>query len=131
MYVLLVKCKNNEWWDHKTALILEITRDSETTLGQFLKSNLNHHEHDYLPQYNTFPMSIWRKGDCTHAKSLRWCPTLCNLMDYSPSGSSVQGILQARILEWVPCPSPGDLSSPGIEPISLTFPALPGRFFTT
>ena len=28
------------------------------------------------------------------------CPTLCNPMDYSPSGSSVQGILQARILEW-------------------------------
>ena len=29
------------------------------------------------------------------------CPTLCNPMDCSPSGSSVQGILQARILEWV------------------------------
>ena len=29
------------------------------------------------------------------------CPTLCNPMDYSPPGSSVHGILQARILEWV------------------------------
>ena len=29
------------------------------------------------------------------------CPTLCNPMDCSPSGSSVHGILQARILEWV------------------------------
>ena len=29
------------------------------------------------------------------------CPTLCNTMDYSPPGSSVHGILQARILEWV------------------------------
>ena len=28
------------------------------------------------------------------------CPTLCNLMDCSPPGSSVRGILQARILEW-------------------------------
>ena len=28
------------------------------------------------------------------------CPTLCDPMDYSPSGSSVHGILQARILEW-------------------------------
>ena len=38
-------------------------------------------------------------------------------MDYSPPGSSVQGILQARILEWVhPFPSPGDLSNPVIEP---------------
>ena len=30
-------------------------------------------------------------------------------------GSSVQGILQARILEWVAIPSPGDLPDPGIE----------------
>ena len=28
-------------------------------------------------------------------------PTLCNPMDYSPSGSSVHGIFQARILEWI------------------------------
>ena len=29
------------------------------------------------------------------------CPTLCDPMDCSPPGSSVNGILQARILEWV------------------------------
>ena len=29
------------------------------------------------------------------------CPTLCKPMDYSPPGSSVHGIFQARILEWV------------------------------
>ena len=38
---------------------------------------------------------------CTCAKSLQLCPTLCDPMDYSPSGSSVHGILQARMLEWV------------------------------
>ena len=32
------------------------------------------------------------------------CPTLCNPMNYSPPGSSVHGILQARILEWVAIP---------------------------
>ena len=32
------------------------------------------------------------------------CPTLCNSMDCSPPGSSVHGILQARILEWVAIP---------------------------
>ena len=36
-----------------------------------------------------------------HAKQLQSCPTLCDLMDYSVPGSSVHGILQARILEWV------------------------------
>ena len=50
------------------------------------------------------------------------CLTLCNPMDCSPPVSSVHGILQARILEWVlPCPPPGDLPNPGIEP---RFPAL-------
>ena len=52
------------------------------------------------------------------------CLTLCDRMDYSLPGSSVHGILQARIL---PFPSPGDLPDPGIEP---KFPALQGRFFT-
>ena len=35
------------------------------------------------------------------AKSYQSCPTLCNPIDSSPTGSSVPGILQARILEWV------------------------------
>ena len=46
------------------------------------------------------------------------CPILCDPMDCSPPGSSVHGILQARILEWVPFPSPGDLPNPGIKPRS-------------
>ena len=49
-------------------------------------------------------------------------------MDGSLPDSSGQGILQARILEWVPFPSPGDLPDPGSEPMS---PALAGGFFTT
>ena len=35
------------------------------------------------------------------AKSLQSCPTLCDPIDSSPSGSAVSGILQARTLEWV------------------------------
>ena len=34
------------------------------------------------------------------AKSLQSCPTLCDPMDFSPPGSSVHGIFQARVLEW-------------------------------
>ena len=37
----------------------------------------------------------------TAAASLQSCPTLCNPIDGSPSGSPVPGILQARTLEWV------------------------------
>ena len=35
------------------------------------------------------------------AKSLQSCPTLCDPIDGSPTGSPVPGILQARTLEWV------------------------------
>ena len=35
------------------------------------------------------------------AKSLESCPTLCDPIEGSPLGSSISGILQARILEWV------------------------------
>ena len=42
---------------------------------------------------------------CIHAKSLQLCPTLCDPMDCGPPGSSVHGIFQARILEWVVMPS--------------------------
>ena len=40
-----------------------------------------------------------------HAKSFQSCPTLGNGMNYSPPGSSVHGILQARILGWVAMPT--------------------------
>ena len=45
-------------------------------------------------------------------------------MDCSPPGSSVHGILQARILEWVAISSPGDLPDPEIKSVSLISPAL-------
>ena len=46
---------------------------------------------------------------CLVAKS---CLTLCGPMDCSPPGSSVQGTLQARILEWVAMPFSGGSSQP-------------------
>ena len=97
------------------------------------------------------------------------CLTLRDPMDCSLPGSSVHGILQARVLEWgaiafsvshfsriqlfatlwtvarqaplsmgfsrqgywsmLLCRPPGDLPNPGIESVSLTSPALAGRFF--
>ena len=47
-----------------------------------------------------------------HAKSLQSCLTLCDPMDYNPLGSSIHGILQARILEWVAMPSSRGSSRP-------------------
>ena len=55
------------------------------------------------------------------------CPTLCDPVDCSPPGSSVHGILQARILEWVALSFSRDLPNPGIEPRS---PALQADVLT-
>ena len=51
-------------------------------------------------------------------------------MGCCPPGSSVHEILQARILEELPCPPPGNLSNPGTKPMSLMSLAQAGRFFT-
>ena len=46
---------------------------------------------------------------CMHAQSR---PTLCDPMDYTPPGSSVHGIFQARILEWIVLRCPGKAGNP-------------------
>ena len=56
------------------------------------------------------------------------CLTLCDPMDCSSPDSSVRGISQVRILEWVAIFLSNGTSDPGIELLSL---ALAGRFFTT
>ena len=67
---------------------------------------------------------------CMHAKSLQSCLTLGDAI-YSPPGSSVHEILQARILKWIAFPFSRWSSYPGIKPASLTSPALAGGFYTT
>ena len=55
------------------------------------------------------------------------CLTLCNPMDYSPSGSSIHGVLQARILEWVAITFSRGSSQPKDQtPVSC----IASRFFT-
>ena len=61
------------------------------------------------------------------AKSLQSCLTLYDPMDCSPPGSSVHGILQARILEWVAIPFSRGSSNPGIEPRFLPSDSLPSE----
>ena len=57
-----------------------------------------------------FPCTVQYIQVC--AKLLQLCPTLCDLMDCSPAGSSVHEILQARILEWIAMPSSKGSSRP-------------------
>ena len=78
--------------------------------------------------FSTFDLVVKWSHTYICAKSLQSCLTLCDLVDCSPPGSSVYGILQARILEWVALPSSrGSCSNPGM----FTSPSLTGGFFTT
>ena len=82
------------------------------------------------------PMALHCPGLCTFCTlnqcvCAQLCLTLCDPMDCSPSGSSVHGIFQARILEWVAISFSRGLPDPGIEPASPESSALAGGFFTT
>ena len=63
-------------------------------------------------------MWMWKSLSCVH---------LCNPMGCSPSGSSVHGILQAEILEWVATPSSRGTSQPRDQ---TQVSSIAGRFFT-
>ena len=58
---------------------------------------------------------------------LQFCLTLCDPMDWSPLGSSVQGIVQTRILEWVAIPFSRGSSRPRDQ---IQVSCIAGRFFT-
>ena len=72
----------------------------------------------------------WANRTCVHAKSLQWCPNLCDPMDYSLPGSSVHGILQARILEWVAIPSSRASFWPTDQTCVFCGSWIAGEFFT-
>ena len=60
--------------------------------------------------------TLWRC--CCYCLVAKSCPILCQPMNCSPAGSSVRGILQVRILEWVVISFSRDLPNQGIEPES-------------
>ena len=63
------------------------------------------------------------------AKPLQWCPILLWTIVYQAPLS--MGFSRQKYWSRLPCPPPGDLPNPGIEPTSLTSAALASCFFTT
>ena len=79
--------------------------------------------------YLCYPVSWLLRYYYMHVRSQQLSRvTLYDPIDCSQLDSSVHGILQARILEWVAIPFSSRSSPPGIK---LASPALSGRFFTT
>ena len=86
--VNLLVSKNLSWYfqcRHQTWINLKCALDFTTSLR--------------LCSLTCFPFSF--SAATAAAESLQSCPTLCDPIDGSPSGSPVPGILQARTLEWV------------------------------
>ena len=105
---------------------------------QFTKSSRNHRnqtdQEKSLPTGRQFYKirtrgcpedTLTRKGNVLVTQL---CPTLCNPMDCSPPGSSIHGILQARIVEWVAISFSRGSSQPRDQ---TCISCITGRFFTT
>ena len=64
----------------------------------------------------------------SHFSCVQLCVTLWTVARQAPLS---MGFSRQQYWNGLPCPSPGDLPDPGIEPASLTSPALAGKFFNT
>ena len=83
----------------------------------------SHKERSHMLQLR--PNTAKKMWECllSHFSHVR----LCDAMDCSPPGSSVHGILQARMVEWVAMPSSSGSSQPGCQ---TRISQITGRFFT-
>ena len=72
----------------------------------------------------SFPLFVRAKS----LSRVRFCATLWAVARQAPLS---MGFFRQEYWSGLPCPLPGDLPDPGIEPASLTSPALAGRFFNT
>ena len=92
--------------------------------GVFLTQGLNSH-----PCVSCFGRHILYHWATLHAKLLQSCLSLCDVVDCSPPGSTVYGILRQEYWSGLPCPPPRYCPYPGREPASLMSLVLAGRFF--
>ena len=96
-----IKKRWQEYWSGLQCLPLgdlpdtgiQPTSMSPALAGRFLTTSTTWQDHQV--------QILQGKCNAAAAKSLQSCPTLCDLIDGSPPGSVVPGILQARTLEWV------------------------------
>ena len=68
---------------------------------QFMQTPLATAQDEISYKNSEYYIYAYLNSAAAAAKSLQSCPTLCDPIDSSPSGSPIPGILQARTLEWV------------------------------
>ena len=78
---------------------LLLGRKVMTNIDSILKSrDITFPTKVHLVKAMVFPVDMY---ECEKSEVIQSCPTLCDPMDCSPPGSSIHGIFQARVLEWV------------------------------
>ena len=115
---ILGRLQNHCRWycSHKIKRRLLLGRKVMTNLDSKLKSrDITLSTRVHLAKAMIFPAVM---DGCAAAKVLQSCPTLCDLMNCSPPGSSIHGIFQARILEWVTITS-SDMDMKAIDAFEL------------
>ena len=124
--------------------------ENQSTLVIKKKSLILISNKQILPQQNCFPRSshpamysiqhgargfkiISEQVCAVYAKSPQLCPTVSHEIPWAIDSQAPSSMGFSRQEYWsgLPCPPPGDLPQPGIEPASLRSPTLAGRFFTT
>ena len=92
------KCKKAKWLSEEALQIPEKRREAK---GKGEKERYNHLNAEFqrIARRDKKPF-LSESESVSHSV----CPTLCDPMDWSLPGSSVHGILQVRILEWIAIP---------------------------
>ena len=86
------------WWSEGRGIFLHFKDSLYLQHGGKCLAFGTRHSRVQMPLTNSM---TWANYLSVHPKSLQSCPTVWDPMDHSPPGSSVHGILQARVLEWV------------------------------
>ena len=111
-WINVLTCKGTDHWhEHVRGSYLSVLSDSLKSFRRPFLQGFNHRVCTLLMRH----VNVWAQ----------LCLTLCDPVDYSPPGSYVHGILQARILEWVAMPSSRGSSRPRDQRVLVRPPVIP------
>ena len=122
----------NNWININIFIKLNTALKNEQIITVFIHMNGSHkHNIDAKENILNYRVHIhWKIAKISLHVCAQLCLSLCCSIDCSLADSSVQGIFQERILEWVVISYSRDLPDAGTKPSFPASPALEGKFFT-